>query len=204
MLRPLEYPFTGRSLPDLVNIAAQNTVEGFVSHDLMDFDGAVLNWSQVFHTLCPELSTERVVSAAEAYTSALFYESKIKDDNPNDAYLRVHDEVWQRVRDDLVKMCHFLGWPASYGSETCDSYRYHAISDDSHVKHTIEATRVLVKTLTGTERGHMFLAGLYVSAFALHDWRPRTKTVVKRAIELMKVYYTVLFEAKYGTALSED
>jgi len=202
-LRPLEHPLTGRSLPELVNIAAQNTVEGFIAHDLLDFDGAVLHWSQVFHTLCPELDTERVVNAAESYTRALFYESKIKDDN-NEPYLRVHHELWQLVRDELVEMSRFLGWPSAYGSETCDSYRYHAVSDDSHVKHTIEATRVLVKTLTGTEQGHMVLAGLYVSAFALHDRRPRTKKVVKRAIELMKIYYTVLFEAKYGMALTED
>jgi hypothetical protein len=163
----------------------------------MDFDGAVLHWSQVFHTLCPELDTDSVVKAAEAYTSSLWAESKIKDDT-DDPYLRVHDERWQNVRNEMVKMCYFLGFPSSFGSETCDSYRYHAVSDDSYVKHTIESQRVLVRRLTGTERGYRVLAGLYVAAFALHDTRPRTKYVVKKAIELMKLYYTILFEAKYG------
>jgi hypothetical protein len=195
-LQTLERPITGRSLQELVNIAAHNTVQGFIAHDLMDFDGAVLHWSQVFHTFCPELETERVVNAAEAYTSSLWAESKIKDDN-SDPYLRVHDERWQSVRDEMVKMCQYLGFPSSFGSETCDSYRYHAVSDDSYVKHTIEAHRVLVRRLTGSEQGYRVLAGLYVAAFALHDTRPRTKDIVKKAIELMKLYYAILFEAQY-------
>ena len=196
-LPTLERPLTGRSLQELVDIAAHNTVQGFVAHDLLDFDGAVLHWSQVFHTFCPELETERVVNAAEAYTTSLWEESKIKDDNA-DPYLRVHDERWQIVREEMVKMCRFLNFPSSFGSETCDSYRYHAVGDDAYVKHTIEFHRVLVKRLTGSEQGYRVLAGLYVAAFALHDTRPRTKHVVKKAIELMKMYYTILFEAQYG------
>lgn len=201
-LPTLERPLTGRSLQELVDIAAHNTVQGFVAHDLLDFDGAVLHWSQVFHTFCPELETERVVNAAEAYTTSLWEESKIKDDNA-DPYLRVHDERWQIVREEMVKMCRFLNFPSSFGSETCDSYRYHAVGDDAYVKHTIEFHRVLVKRLTGSEQGYRVLAGLYVAAFALHDTRPRTKHVVKKAIELMKMYYTILFEAQYGMSPEE-
>ena len=199
----LDRPLTGRSVAEIVNIAAHNTVEGFVAHDLMDFDGAVLHWSQVFHTFCPELENDRVVKAAEAYTSALFLESKIKDDH-SDPYSRVHNEEWQRVRNYMIEMCALLGFPATYGSETCDSYRYHSVSDDSYVKHVLEFHRVLVKKVTGTERGYRILAGLYVSAFALHDIQPRTKYVVKKAIELMKFYYTILFDAKYGVPKIED
>ncbi len=202
-LPALERPLTGRTVSEIVNIAAYNTVEGFVAHDLLDFDGAVLHWSQVFHTFCPELDNERVVKAAEAFTNALFLESKIKDEH-TDAYSRVHAEQWQQVRDEMVKMCFHLGFPPSFGSETCDSYRYHSVGDDSYVKHVLEFHRVLVKRLTGTERGYRVLAGLYVSAFALHDMQPRTKYVVKKAIELMKFYYSILFDAKYGTPQIED
>jgi hypothetical protein len=196
-LPTLERPLTVRTVPEIVNIAAHNTVEGFIAQDLLDFNGAVLHWSQVFHTLCPELDNDRVVRAAEAFTNALFLESKIKDDN-KDLYLRVHDDQWQLVRDEMVRMSALLGFPASFGSETCDSYRYHSVSDDSYVKHVLEFHRVLVKKLTGAERGYRLLGGLYIAAFALHDMQPRTKYVVKKAIELMKFYYTILFDAKYG------
>lgn len=199
----LERPLTGRSVSEIVNIAAHNTVEGFIAQDLHDFDGAVLHWSQVFHTFCPELDNERVVKAAEAFTTALFLESKIKDEH-SDPYSRVHTEQWQQVRDEMIQMCALLGFPPSFGSETCDSYRYHSVGDDSYVKHVLEFHRVMVKRLTGTERGYKILGGLYVSAFALHDMRPRTKYVVKKAIELMKFYYTILFDSKYGTPLVED
>jgi hypothetical protein len=202
-LPTLERPLTLRTVPEIVNIAAYNTVEGFIAQDLLDFNGAVLHWSQVFHTFCPELDNDRVVRAAEAFTNALFLESKIKDDN-KDPYLRVHDDQWQLVREEMVRMSAILGFPASFGSETCDSYRYHSVSDDSYVKHVLEFHRVLVKKLTGTERGYRLLGGLYVAAFALHDMQPRTKYVVKKAVELMKFYYTILFDAKYGVPPVED
>ncbi len=199
----LERPISGRSVSEIVDIAARNTVEGFIAQDALDFDGAVLHWSQVFHTFCPELDNDRVVKAAEAFSNALFLESKIKDEHV-DPYSRVHDERWQTVRDEMVRMCALLGFPPSFGSETCDSYRYHSVSDDSYLKHVLEFHRVLVRRLTGTERGYRILGGLYVSAFGLHDMQPRTKYVVKKAIELMKFYYTILFDAKYGTAVVED
>ena len=201
-LPPFERPLNGQRIQQLVSIAAQSTVQGFVAQDLMDFDDCVLQWAHVFHTFCPDLDSERVVKAAEAYTNALWVESKIKDDS-QDPYQRVHDEQWQRVRDEMEKMCEFLEFPSSFASETCDCYRYHAVSDDSYVKHLLEAHRVMLKRLTGTDRGYRILAGLYLTAFGLHDLRPRTKYILKKALELMKFYYTFLFEAMYGIASLE-
>jgi hypothetical protein len=200
-IRAIAPPFAGQNIEELAGIAAHNTVGGFVAQDRLDFDGAVLHWSQVFHLLLPELDSERVVKAAEAFTSALFAESKLKDDN-TDPYLRVHDEKWQYVRDELARMCMFLGLPLSFGIETCDSYRYHAVSDDAYLKHTLEFHRVLVRAVTRSERGYRVLAGLYIAATGLHDLH--TAYAVKRGRELMKFYYTILFEAKYGTALPQD
>jgi hypothetical protein len=200
-LRAIPRPLTLQSIEELAVIAAHNTVDGFVAQDRLDFDGAVLHWSQVFHSLLPELDSDRVVKAAEAFTSALFAESKLKDDN-TDPYFRVHDEKWQYVRDELCRMCMFLGLPLSFGIETCDSYRYHAVSDDAYLKHTLESHRVLVKAVTGSERGYRVLAGLYISATGLHDLH--TIYAVKKGRELMKFYYKILFEAKYGTTLPEN
>jgi hypothetical protein len=180
---------------ELAAVASQNTVEGFIAQDRLDFDGAVLHWSQVFHALYPELDSERVVKAAEAFVTALFAQSKLKDDN-SDPYVRVHSETWQYVRNELVRMCGFLDLPASFGIETSDFYRYHSIHDDSYVKHIIEFHRVLMRRLTGEERAYRELAGLYLSALSLHD--QHTIYGVKKARELMNLYYTILFEAKYG------
>ncbi len=202
VLEPIiESPLTKQSIDELASIAAQNTVDGFIAQDRLDFDGAVLHWSQVFHALCPELDGERVMKAAEAFMSALFAESKLKDDNP-DPYVRVHDEKWQYVRNELVKMCALLNLPSSFGIETSDFYRYHSVSDNSYVKHIIEFHRVLMKRLTGAERAYRELAGLYLSALAFHD--QHTLYGVRKARELMKFYYTVLFEAKYGATLAKD
>jgi hypothetical protein len=201
MLGTIQRPITRQNIDELANVAAHNTVDGFIAQDRLDFDGAVLHWSQVFHTMCPDLDSERVVKAAEAFTTALFAESKLKDDI-TDPYLRVHDEKWQYVRDQLVRMCHFLEFPSSFGIETCDSYRYHAVSDDAYLKHTLESHRVLVKRLTGSERAYRVLAGLYVSATALHDLH--NKYAIKKGVELMKFYYTILFDAKYGVPPIED
>jgi len=193
----LDEPLTRQSVAELANIAAQNTVEGFMAQDRLDFDGTVLHWSQVFHTLFPELDTQRVVKAAEAFASALFAESKLKDDN-SDPYIRVHDEKWQYVRDELVRMCDLLNLPASFGIETSDFYRYHSIHDNSYVKHVIEFHRVLMRRLIGQDSVYRQLAGLYLSALAFHD--QHTLYGVKKGRELMKMYYTILFETKYGTA----
>jgi hypothetical protein len=200
-LRVIARPFTGQSIEELAVIAAHNTVDGFIAQDRLDFDGAVLHWSQVFHSLLPELDSERVVKAAEAFTGALFAESKLKDDNA-DPYFRVHNEKWQYVRDELARMCMFLGLPLSFGIETCDSYRYHAVNDDAYLKHTLESHRVLLKAVTGSERGYRVLAGLYISATGLHDLH--TAYAIKKGRELMKFYYIILLEAKYGMTLSED
>ncbi len=130
-----------------------------------------------------------------AFVTALFAQSKLKDDN-SDPYVRVHSETWQYVRNELVRMCGFLNLPASFGIETSDFYRYHSIHDDSYVKHIIEFHRVLMRRLTGEERAYRELAGLYLSALSLHD--QHTIYGVKKARELMNLYYTILFEAKYG------
>jgi hypothetical protein len=194
-LRIIERPLTRQNVEELATVASQNTVEGFIAQDRLDFDGAVLHWSQVFHALYPELDSEQVVKGAEAFVSALFAQSKLKDDNA-DPYVRVHSETWQYVRNELVRMCGFLNLPASFGIETSDFYRYHSIHDDSYVKHIIEFHRVLMRRLTGEERVYRELAGLYMSALCFHD--QHTIYGMKKGRELMNLYYTILFEAKYG------
>ncbi len=200
-LKPLEPPPARRSIDELASIAAQNTVEGFIAQDRLDFDGSVLHWSQVFHTLYPELDTERVVDAAEAFVMALFAQSKLKDDNA-DPYVRVHSETWQYVRNELMRMCGLLNLPASFGIETSDFYRYHSVHDDSYVKHVIEFHRVLMRRLTGEERAYRELAGLYLAALSFHD--RHTIYGMKKGREMMNIYYTVLFEAKYGASPVEN
>jgi hypothetical protein len=197
----VERPFTRQNIDELASIAAQNTVEGFIAQDRLDFDGSVLHWSQVFHTLYPELDSERVVEAAEAFVMALFAQSKLKDDNA-DPYVRVHSETWQYVRDELVRMCGLLNLPASFGIETSDFYRYHSIHDDSYVKHVIEFHRVLMKRLTGEERAYRELAGLYLTALSFHD--RHTIYGMKKGREMMNIYYKILFEAKYGAYPDEN
>lgn len=190
----VELPLTRQNIDEMASIAAQNTVEGFIAQDRLDFDGSVLHWSQVFHTLYPELDSSRVVKGAEAFVTALFAQSKLKDDN-SDPYIRVHSETWQYVRNQLVRMCEFLNLPASFGIETSDFYRYHSIHDDSYVKHIIEFHRVLMRRLTGQEKGYRELAGLYLAALSFHD--QHTIYGVKKGREMMTLYYTILFETKY-------
>jgi hypothetical protein len=189
-------PLTRQNIEDLATIAAQNTVEGFIAQDRLDFDGSVLHWSQVFHTVFPELDSERVMKAGQAFVTALFAQSKLKDENA-DPYVRVHSETWEYIRNELVRMCNLLDLPASYGIETSDAYRYHSAHDDAYVKHIIESHRVLMRRLTGSERAYRELAGLYISAISFHD--QHTIYGLKKGREIMNLYYTILFEEKYGT-----
>lgn len=191
----LARPVTRESIVDLVNIAAENTVDGFIAQDQLEFDRAVLHWSQVFHALYPEFDSERVMKAAEAFITALFAQSKLKDDN-SDPYIRVHDEKWEFVRSQLVRMCSLLDLPASFGVETCNFYRYHSIKDDHYVKHIIEWHRVLMNRQVGADSVYRELAGLYLTALSFHDKHNRYGVIKGRKI--MKMYYTILFEAKYG------
>jgi hypothetical protein len=193
----IERPLTRQNVEELAAVAAQNTVEGFIAQDRLDFDGSVLHWSQVFHALFPELDTEQIVKAAEAYVSALFAQSKLKDDETA-PYMRLHSETWQYVRSELVRMCSLLDLPSSFGIETSDCYRYHSVNDSSYVKHMIEFHRVLMRRLTGEEKVYRELSGLYLSAVAFHD--QHTVYGLKKGRELMNLYYTILFEAKYGAA----
>jgi hypothetical protein len=172
-------------ITELADIAAQNTVDGFIAQDQMEFDRAVLHWSQVFHAIFPEFDSERVMKASEAFITALFAESKLKDNNA-DPYTRVHDETWEFIRSEFSKMCRLLNLPASFGIETTNAYRYHAIKDELH--------RVLMKRLTGTESVYRELAGLYLTAISLHDQHNRYGVV--KGKEIMKAYYTILFEAR--------
>jgi len=180
-------------ITELAGIAAQNTVDGFIAQDQLEFDRAALHWSQVFHAIFPEFDSERVLKASEAFITALFAESKLKDDNA-DSYARVHDEKWEFIRNEFSKMCRLLNLPASFGIETTNAYRYHAIKDDAYVKHLIELHRVLMKRLTGTESVYRELAGLYLTAISFHDQHNRYGAL--KGKEIMKSYYTILFEAK--------
>jgi len=91
-------------ITELAEIASQNTVDGFIAQDQMEFDRAVLHWSQVFHAIFPEFDSERVMKASEAFITALFAESKLKDNNAH-PYTRVHDETWEFIRSEFSKMC---------------------------------------------------------------------------------------------------
>src|SRR6266566_838935 len=120
-------------ITELAEIASQNTVDGFIAQDQMEFDRAVLHWSQVFHAIFPEFDSERVLKASEAFITALFAESKLKDDNA-DPYTRVHDEKWEFIRNEFSKMCRLLNLPASFGIETTNAYRYLAIKESSKLE----------------------------------------------------------------------
>lgn len=192
----LTRPVARENIVNLANIAADNTVDGFIAQDRLEFDRAVLHWSLVFHALFPEFDSERVMKAAEAFVTALFTQSKLKDDNSN-PYIRVHDEKWEFVRSELVRMCSLLDLPASFGVETCNFYRYHSIKDDHYVKHIIEWHRVLMNRQVGADSVYRELAGLYLTALSLHDKHNRYGVI--RAREIMQMYYTILLEAKYGS-----
>lgn len=201
VLKDIAHPLSGQSIAELATVAAQNTVDGFIAQDRLDFDGSVLHWSQVFHTMHPDLDSERVVKAAEAFVSALFAQSRLKD-HTSDPYERIHSDTWEYVRSELVRMCGLLDLPSSFGIETSDAYRYHSVKDDSYMKHIIECHRVLMKSLTGDERAYRELAGLYVSAISFHD--QHTHYGVKKGREIMNLYYTILFEAKYSNLLVKN
>jgi len=51
-----------------------------------------------------------------------------------------------------------------------------------------------MKRLTGTESVYRELAGLYLTAISFHDQHNRYGVV--KGKEIMKAYYTILFEAR--------
>src|SRR5260370_36697382 len=65
-------------ITELAEIASQNTVDGFIAQDQMEFDRAVLHWSQVFHAIFPEFDIDRVLEASDAFITACFAEAKLK------------------------------------------------------------------------------------------------------------------------------
>ncbi len=169
--------FTPDMIEQLAKTAARGVVEGFIAQDRHDFDAASLHFSVMFQTMFPEYDSETLLKAAGSYVSALLAQSKLKDEH-SDLYNRLHDERWGFVRSQLV-------------------WRYHAGRDDSYVKHIIEFHRVLVRRLTGGEAGFKELAGLYTTGLAFHD--QHSLYGVKRGIEVMELYFRILFDAMSGT-----
>jgi hypothetical protein len=193
-------PFVRRFTPDrieqLAKTAARGVVEGFIAQDRHDFDAASLHFSVMFQTMFPEYDSERLLKASESFVSALLTQSKLKDEH-FDLYNRLHDERWGFVRSQLSNTCRLLDIPDSFGLETEEVWRYHAGRDDTYVKHIIEFHRVLVRRLTGSEAGFKELAGLYTTGLAFHD--QHSVYGVKRGIEVMELYFRILFDAMGGT-----
>ncbi len=185
---------TPRRVEELVEVCAQNTVDGMVSQDNDDFDGAVLHFSIALRPLFPEYDSEHIVKACEAFTGALFAQSKLKDENSRSPEEILHDERWEHVRNQLVKMCEILNIPKAYAAETCAWFRYHGIRDDAYVRHLLEAHRVLLKRVTGNDKWYRELGGLYLCAVALHD--KHDPQAVLRGREVMRTYFNIFFQAK--------
>ncbi len=188
--------FTPDMIEQLAKTAARGVVEGFIAQDRHDFDAASLHFSVMFQTMFPEYDSETLLKAAGSYVSALLAQSKLKDEH-SDLYNRLHDERWGFVRSQLSNTCRLLDIPDSFGLETEEVWRYHAGRDDSYVKHIIEFHRVLVRRLTGGEAGFKELAGLYTTGLAFHD--QHSLYGVKRGIEVMELYFRILFDAMSGT-----
>ena len=181
-------------IEELSEIAAQNTVDGMIAQDHDDYDSACLHFSIALRPLFPEFDNEQILKACQAFTSALFAQSKLKDQTGHSKEEMLHDERWEYVRNELLKMCELLDIPKSYGTETTDWFRYHGIRDDTYLKHLVEAHRVLTKRVVGNDTWHRELAGLYMCAVALHDKHDREATL--RGREIMRTYFNILFRAK--------
>ena len=189
---------TAERIDELSQLAAENTVEGMIAQDREDFETACFHFSLALRPAFPEYDGERIFKAAEAYTSALFAQSKLKDDDkslPREATL--HDDRWEPVRGDMLRMCELLDMPKSYGTETVEWFRYHAIHDDAYIKHLLETHRVFLKRIIGNDKYYRELAGLYLTAVALHDKHERQ--VVTLGKELMRMYFGIIFREKYGS-----
>jgi hypothetical protein len=178
----------------LVQVCAQNTVDGMLAQDLDDFDGACMHFSLSLRPLFPEFDNERILKASEAFTSALFAQSKLKDNKFLSKEETLHDERWEYVRNELIKMCELLDIPKSYASETTEWFRYHGVRDDAYVRHLLEAHRVLVKRVAGSDRWYRELGGLYLCAVALHD--KHQKEAVLRGREIMVNYFDIMLKAR--------
>ncbi len=177
-----------------MEVCAQNTVDGMLAQDLDDFDGACLHFSLSLRPLFPEFDNETILKACEAFTSALFAQSKLKDDGSLSKEELLHDERWEYVRNEMVKMCELLNIPKSYADETTEWFKYHGIGDDAYVKHLLEAHRVLVRRVAGNDRWYRELAGLYLCAVALHD--KHQKEAVLRGREIMVNYFSIMLRAR--------
>jgi hypothetical protein len=174
-------------------IGANNMVDGMIAQDLNDFDAASLHFSVAFQPMFPEYDSERILKASTAYVGALFAQSKLKDDKTLSREEMLHDERWGFVRSEMLRMCEFLDIPKSFGNETTDFLRYHAIRDDAYIKHLLEAHRVLVKRVAGRENYYREMTGLYLAAVALHDRHDRDGVILAR--QIMKSYYDIIFDA---------
>jgi hypothetical protein len=193
---------TPSRVEELSRIAADNIVDGMITQDLEDFHASCLHFSLTFQPLFPEFDSERILKATEAYVTALFSQSKLKDDKSLSRDELLHHERWAFVRGELLRMCELLNIPSSYAIETVEWFRYHAIRDDVYVKHLLEAHRVFVRRLTGRDGFHRELAGLYLAAIALHD--RHDKEGVVRGREIMRTYYSILFHAQTGLRKSAN
>lgn len=182
---------------ELAQLAAENIVEGMIAQDREDFETACFHFSLALRSSFPEYDGERIFKAAEAYTNALFAQSKLKDDDkslPREDTL--HDDRWEPVRSDMLRMCELLDIPKSYGTETVEWFRYHAVRDDAYVKHLLEAHRVYLKRVLGNDKYYRELTGLYLTGVALHD--KHEKQVITLGKELMRIYFGIIFREKYG------
>ncbi len=178
-------------LEEIADRAANSTIEGFLQQDKHDFDASSLQFSIMLQTMFPEYDSERLLKASQAYVSALLVQSRLKDEHP-DSSMRLHDERWEYVRNELVRMSKLLDMPSSFGVETEEFWRYHAGRDDSFVKHIIEFHRALVPRLTGDEKYFKALAGLYFAGLAFHDEHTPFSVIMGR--EVMRLYYRILFQ----------
>jgi len=182
-------------IEELANRAANSTIEGFIQQDRRDFDASSLQFSIMLQTMFPEYDSERLLKASQAYVGALLVQSKLKDEHPSSSD-RLHDERWEYVRNELVRMSKLLDMPSSFGIETEEFWRYHAGRDDAFVKHIIEFNRALVKRITGSEKYFKALGGLYFAGLALHDDHTPYSVIMGR--EVMKLYYRILFQIVNG------
>lgn len=170
--------------------AARHEVEGFLAHDMHDYDGAKLNFYKSLRLILTKYPDATLKRIAQEKTDVLRHHDRIEESDSTKRE-KLESPLWSQALKHARKEAELLGIDDSYAFHKVEFYRLHGQGIARFRDHVYRMDRIFTEGLTGDPNLYHVTAPLYLACIAFHDLRRRngSESHDEFAKEMMTRYY---------------
>jgi hypothetical protein len=157
-------------LRGVANTAATYEVNGFLAHDIHDYEGTKLNFFKSLQLILPKFPETKLNRIAQEKTDVLRHHDKIEESNLT-RQQKLESSLWSQVMKHARKEAELLGIDDSYAFHKVEFYRLHGQGITKFRDHVFEMEKYFTQGITGNSELYRITAPIYLTCIAFHDRR---------------------------------